>query len=312
MPSSRRICPTSTRRTLVQSCFSQLAWLFRGVTRGQVSDMMGGVYAAYRDGPRHNSTSPDSAAGDELDEEPGDGWDSWRATKPHGENLAVIESAADTLYRITSSPEGARATVDANVLEYVAELTSSPNEEVCKWTCHILRQLARHETTVRAAVGQLVSLLRQVSINGENLVGIELAATLYRIVISPEGAQAAVDANVLECVAELLSSPNASVRGWPCEMLRQLARHETTVSPAVRQLISLLRDRSHRVIESAAHTICGIATSPEGAQAAVDANVLEWVAELVSSPNASVRGWGWEILKQLARHETTASVSAGV
>jgi hypothetical protein len=81
-----------------------------------------------------------------------------------GENLAVIESAADTLYRITSSPEGARATVDANVLEYVAELTSSPNEEVCKWTCHILRQLARHETTVRAAVGQLVSLLRQVSI----------------------------------------------------------------------------------------------------------------------------------------------------
>ncbi|KAJ7933363.1 armadillo-type protein [Mycena leptocephala] len=309
-----------------QSYFSQLAWLFRGVARGQVGDMMRGVYAAYRDGPRHNSTSPDSAAGDELDEEPGDGWDSWRATKPHphhvfltqalffirGENLAVIESAADTLYRITSSPEGARATVDANVLEYVAELTSSPNEEVCKWTCHILRQLARHETTVRAAVGQLVSLLRQVSINGENLVGIELAATLYRIVISPEGAQAAVDANVLECVAELLSSPNASVRGWPCEMLRQLARHKTTVSPAVRQLVSLLRGGSHRVIESAAHTICGIATSPEGAQAAVDANVLEWVAELVSSPNASVRGWGWEILKQLARHETTASVSAGV
>jgi hypothetical protein len=81
-------------------------------------------------------------------------------------------------------------------------------------------------------------------ISGENLVGIELAATLYRIVISPEGAQAAVDANVLECVAELLSSPNASVRGWPCEMLRQLARHETTVSPAVRQLVSLLRSVS--------------------------------------------------------------------
>jgi hypothetical protein len=81
-------------------------------------------------------------------------------------------------------------------------------------------------------------------ISGENLVGIEPAATLYRIVISPEGAQAAVDANVLECVAELLSSPNASVRGWPCEMLRQLARHKTTVSPAVRQLVSLLRSVS--------------------------------------------------------------------
>ncbi|KAJ7040931.1 fungal-specific transcription factor domain-containing protein [Mycena alexandri] len=34
-------------RMLVESYFSQLAWLFRGVTRGQVGDMMRGVYAAY-------------------------------------------------------------------------------------------------------------------------------------------------------------------------------------------------------------------------------------------------------------------------
>ncbi|KAK7052073.1 Zn(2)-C6 fungal-type domain-containing protein [Favolaschia claudopus] len=43
-------------RKLVQCYFSQLAWLFRGVTQGQVVDMMRGVYAAY--GSRHDSASP--------------------------------------------------------------------------------------------------------------------------------------------------------------------------------------------------------------------------------------------------------------
>ncbi|KAF7328688.1 Zn(2)-C6 fungal-type domain-containing protein [Mycena sanguinolenta] len=35
-------------RKLVQCYFEQVAWLFRGVTRGQVGDMLRAVYTAYR------------------------------------------------------------------------------------------------------------------------------------------------------------------------------------------------------------------------------------------------------------------------
>ncbi|KAF7324675.1 Zn(2)-C6 fungal-type domain-containing protein [Mycena kentingensis (nom. inval.)] len=47
---------------LVESYFTQLAWLFRGVTRGQVSEMMRGVYAAY--GPSTMQDPEEVEAGD--------------------------------------------------------------------------------------------------------------------------------------------------------------------------------------------------------------------------------------------------------
>jgi hypothetical protein len=63
------------------------------------------------------------------------------------------------LYRIATSPQGAQAAVEANVLECVAKLLESPNE-IQKWTWYMLEELARHETTTRPATGYLVSLLR--------------------------------------------------------------------------------------------------------------------------------------------------------
>ncbi|KAJ6545631.1 armadillo-type protein [Mycena capillaripes] len=217
-----------------------------------------------------------------------------------GANPTVIESAAETLYLITTLPEGVQAAMDANVLNCVADLLSSPNESVRQWTCKMLRILERHETTTSPTVEHLVSLLRNPTVSES------AAATLYWIVRSPKGAQAAVNANVLEWMAELLSSPNASVRGWPREILRELARHKTTVSPAAAQLVSLVRGRNPKVIESAAETLCLITRSPEGAQAAVDANVLSCMAELLALPNASVQKWPQEILRQLACHKTVS------
>ncbi|KAJ7829710.1 armadillo-type protein [Mycena leptocephala] len=196
------------------------------------------------------------------------------------------------------SEDKARAVADSFALYLIGELVGSPDAEVRRPMCGMLRELARHGTTARAAFGQLVSLLR-----GENLAVIEIAAeTLHQIAISPEGAQAAVDANVLECVAELLSSPNARVQILTCGMLGWLARHETTV-PAVlslnpcQPLVSLLRrvsiiGENLAVIEIAAWALYRIAISPEGAQAAVDAN-----------------RWTCRMLGHLASHgSTTAAV----
>ncbi|KAJ7831486.1 armadillo-type protein [Mycena leptocephala] len=220
-------------------------------------------------------------------------------------NLKTIESAAETLYRICGSFQGAQAAVDANVLEYVAKLLGSPNEEVRKWTCDMLEELARHEITTRVTVGYLVPLL-----HGGNLKVIEIAAaTLYRISGSSRYAQEAVDANVSESAAKLLESPNEEVRKWTCDILEDLARHETT-SPAVGYLISLLHGGKFRVIESTAETLYRIATSPQGAQAAVEANVLECVAKLLESPN-EIQKWTWYMLEELARHETTTRPATG-
>ncbi|KAF7369259.1 Zn(2)-C6 fungal-type domain-containing protein [Mycena venus] len=95
--------PRAHARILVQSYFSQLAWLFRGVTRGQVGDMMRGVYAAY--GSRHNSASPDGAANNEVDEEPGDGEDE-DYTGPHDLALLFMIFAAGALVQPSTSPGG--------------------------------------------------------------------------------------------------------------------------------------------------------------------------------------------------------------
>jgi hypothetical protein len=77
-----------------------------------------------------------------------------------GANLKVIQSAVQTLHRISGLSEGAQAVVDANVLEYVPKLLESAKAEVRKWTWEILEALVCHETTARAAVECLLSLLR--------------------------------------------------------------------------------------------------------------------------------------------------------
>lgn len=60
-----------------------------------------------------------------------------------GRNLRVIESAVRTLGRIITSPEGAQAAVDANVLECVGELLESPKEEIRKYAHDILGELPK-------------------------------------------------------------------------------------------------------------------------------------------------------------------------
>ncbi|KAJ7920864.1 armadillo-type protein [Mycena leptocephala] len=268
----------------------------------------------------------------------------------HDGALTVIESVLQTLYQITQSPQGAQAAVDANVLKCVAELLLSPNEEVRRW---IGRNLAVMESAAQtlyritispegaqAAVDAnlldcVVKLLE--SPNGRSGNGLvaywdgwramkpqrdgaltvieSVLQTLYQIAQSPQGAQAAVDANVLKCVAELLLSPNEEVRRWTCGMLGKLARHENTM-PAIlsvnpcQPLVSLLRQvqiigRNLAVMESAAQTLYRITRSPEGAQAAVDANLLDCVAKLLESPSEEIRKWTHVMLGQLARHETT-------
>ncbi|KAJ7479255.1 armadillo-type protein [Mycena latifolia] len=224
------------------------------------------------------------------------------------ENLAVAESAAYALFWIAKSPEGAQAVVDA---ESVAALVDSLNAEVRRWTGRILGRLAYHDTTTMAISTMkpcrwLVSLLRDESFE----VVLNAVCALYWIARSPDGAQIAVNANVLDSVGELLQSANAEVRSWTCSMLARLVRHgsvATAVLGAIpcRQLVFLSRGRNLATMGYATEVLCRVARSPEGAQAVVDAGLLVHVGGMLVSPSTVVQRWTCATLGQLAWQEST-------
>ncbi|KAJ6545895.1 armadillo-type protein [Mycena vulgaris] len=135
-------------------------------------------------------------------------------------------------------------------------------------------------------------------------------AALYAISRLPEGAQAVVDAHVLDCVAKLLESPSIQVRRWTCRMLAELAKTSATMVLRVKpckQLVSLLRAKDLVVVESALYALSLLTNSPEGAQDAIDANLLGSITNLVTSASSDVQAWTCLLLGQLAAQETTSA-----
>ncbi|KAJ7455800.1 armadillo-type protein [Mycena latifolia] len=227
------------------------------------------------------------------------------------EDSKVIYMALRVLYRLAVSAYGAQAVVDASVLKCVPALLELPDAEVCRWTWKLLEQLARHEITARAAIGQIRSLLWRVAIIWfSNQLLIQLRSgnptimqdaaqmLLYRTTRS----SAAMGTNVLERV----EFQSFGVQKWTCDILGDLARHPMTSRVTVELMVSLLRSGKPRVFKSAAKKLYHIARSSQGAQVAVNANVLEYVLEQVQSRNPWFRKWAWDILELIALHETTA------
>ncbi|KAJ6523397.1 armadillo-type protein [Mycena vulgaris] len=205
------------------------------------------------------------------------------------ENSAISECAAEALYWITETPAGVQAVLNADVLDCVVDLLESHNRNWAK------RMLEDHEIHVAEALStrhskQHTSFFRET----DNKVIKSTVGTLYKITASLEGVQAALDANIFSCLAELLQSPNSDVRGWACQILggRCHSLHNSgSIAPAV--------------IQSAAYALHKIANSPQGVQAVLDANVLVSVPELLASGNHRVQRWTRGMLKALASHLTT-------
>ncbi|KAJ6522666.1 armadillo-type protein [Mycena vulgaris] len=185
-------------------------------------------------------------------------------------------------------------------------LLEAQNANVRSWMCRLLDTLVRWRpdptvTWLVSVCKQLVSLLQDES----ETVGEEALLVLRAIAINPEGAQAVGGAHVLERVAELVESPNSSVRCRACQLLGKLASHKATVPGVLRgnvceQVVTLLRDKSLFVIESALEALYWITDSPEGMQAAIDANLLDHVTELLESPTPYTR---YSMCSMLVAHD---------
>ncbi|KAJ7710591.1 armadillo-type protein [Mycena rosella] len=210
--------------------------------------------------------------------------------------------------------ERAPALVADSLLYLVHELCGSRAAQVRRLICWILGQLAIHHTTAEAVIhmnlsSQLVSLLsdRDSKVVENTLWALNCVAT------TAEGAAATVNANVLGVVIEFLdSSVPFGVRDWTAELLGKLTRHEVTRAAVLRvtpcaQLVFLLRDVESKVVEDAARELTWIAGSAEGAAAAVNANVLGAINELLDSPSSTtgVRDWACQLVTELGWDETT-------
>ncbi|KAJ7629297.1 armadillo-type protein [Mycena rosella] len=242
----------------------------------------------------------------------------WLVSFLRDKDIGVVANAARALALISTSADGAKTAVAANVLDCITALLNSPNTTAREWTWQLLTRLIRHESTREVALRlnlceRLVPLLYD-----ENLRVVENAArTLSWIAIPADGAKAVVQATVLDCVIKLLDSRAPGVRQWTCAILGEVASKKTMapavlkVKPCLR-LVSLLRDENTQVVASAMDALSWIVKSHEGAHAAVGAKILDSVKQTLYSPKIQVRRQTCRILVDLGRHGNTVATILGV
>ncbi|KAJ6613123.1 hypothetical protein B0H10DRAFT_2049570, partial [Mycena sp. CBHHK59/15] len=125
--------------------------------------------------------------------------------------------------------------------------------------------------------------------------------TLIGISTQLDGAQAIVDAHALDLVPQLLDSPAEEVLQWTCDMLAQIAWHETLtgaildVKPCA-QLVSLALHHNILVQTNAIYALAKISNHLDGAHTVVDAHALDLVPQLLDSPDDRVLQWTCKIL----------------
>ncbi|KAJ6580136.1 armadillo-type protein [Mycena vulgaris] len=229
----------------------------------------------------------------------------------------VLEDAIHALSLITRSAAGAQSAMDANMLHWLPRLLESPNAQVRRWTCRTLAHLANQSTRVVARTESLCTQLVSLLSDSSDFVIESAIFALSVITESPDGAAAAVDAKMLDCVVGLLESPNHRVHRWTCLTVGDMAHHDPRTVAVLgaricAPLVSLLSGRDPRIIESATYALSWITQSRDGAQAAVDANMLNWIGDLLQTPNSRVRRWKYRILGHLAFHESTEMTTPGL
>ncbi|KAJ6522675.1 armadillo-type protein [Mycena vulgaris] len=207
------------------------------------------------------------------------------------------------------------AGVDFLILYPSNTLLDSRNTNVRGSACTLLRVLAYLQpsctgTWAASVCKQLVSLMQDESEN----IRVETFSALWSIVRYPKGAQALIEAHVLDGLAVLVGFPNSSVRSRACNLLETLASQKVTVPTFLgvnpcQQLVALLRGENRLIMQSVRKALYWITKSPEGMQAAIDANLLDHVTELLESRRLHT-SWRW-MCRMLAAHDGRLATLVG-
>ncbi|KAJ7113281.1 armadillo-type protein [Mycena crocata] len=205
--------------------------------------------------------------------------------------------AARALSQICSSQSGAQAAVDAGLLDSMSKLTILPDVDVRTWTLALLEHLVSHAATAATTCEQLVALV----IDSQDTEVIKGAIAGLSYIAGPSLA-ITVEKNLVA----LLKSRYIAVVAWACRnmgtLLRDYAAAQVLTTERCDILVALLRHESEEVVESAARTISIITSRVDGPQLLVEAKLLDYVADLLDSPNARVQIWTCCALSNLTCH----------
>ncbi|KAJ7838562.1 armadillo-type protein [Mycena leptocephala] len=221
----------------------------------------------------------------------------------------VVGAALRALCWIASRADGATAVLEADTAYMADQLFQSPDSGVRAETCNLLGSLAFDESAP-PVIWMLNRCRRLVELSRDDSPSVAENAVyaLSRIAYGSHGAAAVVEAGALQVLDELVQSAIASVRGWTCAMLQNLAWHQSTSTAllstnACERLVTLLRDEDLGVVNAAAHTLSIIARSAEGTQAVVGAGALEIIVQLLRSSAFEIHLWVCVTLWNVERHE---------
>ncbi|KAF7350423.1 hypothetical protein MVEN_01347300 [Mycena venus] len=246
------------------------------------------------------------------------------------EESEVIMGAMWALAQVAQWLDGAQAIVDAKVLDHVLIspnqdisvakpsdyerllliLLESPRSEVKEWTCQLLGRLASHYSTAPAIFE--VELKPCTRLVDEDVLVIAMAMyALSQIARWSDGAEAVIDAMVLDHVLILLEVPRSEVQTWTCELVGRLTSHNCTVAAILelkphKQLASLCRNNDIGVVEKAMYALSEIAGWVEHAPTIVDTKTLNHFLKLLNSPRSEIRALTCKLLGRLANHKPTS------
>ncbi|KAJ7494113.1 armadillo-type protein [Mycena latifolia] len=235
-------------------------------------------------------------------------------------DVSDVARGFELLGLIANSPVGAEGIVAANALHYLLEGLGSPSPDVRAAACGLTQALAQRQSTAAAVMDlnpckQIVALSRQVDMDIRQA---QLASyALVAIANWPDGAEAAVTAQVLDHVPKWFSSWHYGTRQAACQLVEKLARHKSTVGavmdlePCERLVTILELDTGNYLAFCALEALGSIANWPNGAEAVVAAKALDHLTKSLVSRLAYERRSACRLLAALARHESTVQAVAG-
>ncbi|KAJ7479294.1 armadillo-type protein [Mycena latifolia] len=226
----------------------------------------------------------------------------------------VVVNALDILCRISSlSEETAYILVKAKIVPCTVDFLHSTDDRAVRSVCRILGNIAKHQQ-FHSKISQLDLFMPLASNLGhshiDNQTGIlDLLGDIlepYRPGAIPKELVPPSE-ELLPTVVELADSPNSYIVLQSCRILHHLAKHKSMHEALLRVnpcpgLVPLLRDANHVIQYHALYTLVGMSHwDPAGARAAVNADVLCNIGELLASSRLSTLQLTCWMLGNIAR-----------
>ncbi|KAJ7742283.1 armadillo-type protein [Mycena metata] len=222
------------------------------------------------------------------------------------EDSKLRRTAVYALSKLSSRRSGAQAVSQTQVLEHVPALLNPADIETRTSTSEMLGNLAFHNCLAMVQSGlelckQIMPLTSQEDEHVRETAVVALSKIGLRI------ADALDDLEILKYFAAYLDSANPRLRESTCSILGNISVHGSSplallgVAPYV-QIVSLLRDDTRNVQRKALYALSKMTHWFHGAQAVIDAKILEYVPDILDWSDAQAREWTCEMLGNLAYH----------